>query len=268
MKTHTIREKLCHHEPLLCTRLAYQDPGLVELVARLGVDCVWICTEHVRIDPSRLRSLITAVRCGGAEALVRVRPSGYSDLIQVLEMGANGLMIPWVKTAEEVREIVRMCKFHPQGRRGFDGSQIDADYGLKPMVDYLRDANESTFLVIQIETPEAVENLDEIAAVEGVDVLFLGPNDMSINMGLPGEISHPKITEIAKKVVQAAERNGKMAGTTCSNPEAFARWREMGFRFINYGSDYRMIRGGYEALIEDARASGFGKNANLLGSCR
>ena len=261
MKTLSIREQLNHRNPVLCTRLSYQDPGLVELVSRLGLDCIWLCTEHVRIDPARLRSLITAVRCGGAESLVRVRPSGYSDLIQILEMGATGLMIPWIKTAEEVREIVRMCKFYPQGRRGFDGSQIDADYGLKPMKDYLRDANDSTFLVIQIETPEAVENLEEIAAIKGVDVLFLGPNDMSINLGLPGEVTHPKITDIAKKVVKAAEHNGKTAGTTCATADAFRRWREMGFRFINYGSDYRMIRRGYEALIEEARSAGFGKNA-------
>ncbi|MFV0336883.1 MAG: HpcH/HpaI aldolase family protein [Chthoniobacterales bacterium] len=170
----SVKEKLAANEPVLCARLGYQDPGLVDLVSRLGIDCAWICTEHVAIDPFRLRSIIQAVRYGGAEALVRIRPSNYSDIIKVLEMGATGLLIPWIKTANEVREIVEMSKFYPQGRRGCDGSQVDADYGLKPFKDYLKDANDSTF-IIQIETPEAVENLEEIAAVENIDALFLGP---------------------------------------------------------------------------------------------
>jgi 4-hydroxy-2-oxoheptanedioate aldolase len=257
MKNPSIRKRLASGGNALCTRLAYQDTELVELVSRLGVDAVWLCTEHVKLDPSSLRALINATRLGGAEALVRIRPGTYAELIQVLELGATGIMVPWVNSAAEARQIVEQVKFAPMGRRGYDGSHADADYGLKPMREYLNDANENTFVVIQIETESAVEEIEEIASIEGVDVLFLGPNDLSINMGIPGEITHPKIRAIAQRIVEACRCAGKAAGVTCSTPELFKYYHELGFRFISYGSDYRMVRKGYEALIEEAKTAGF-----------
>ncbi|MFV0415551.1 MAG: HpcH/HpaI aldolase family protein [Chthoniobacterales bacterium] len=259
MNKKSVKEKLAANEPVLCARLGYQDPGLVELVARLGIDCAWICTEHVGIDPFRLRAIIRAVNHGGAETLLRIRPSNYSDIVKVLEMGATGLLIPWVRTADEVREVVEMAKFYPQGSRGFDGSQVDADYGLKPMKDCLRDANDLTFIIIQIETPEAVENLEEIAAVEGVDALFLRPNDLSINYGIPGEFKNLIITKAVQKIVEQARLNGKVAATTCGDMEMFNYWYDMGFRFINYMSDYRIIRAGFEKVVEDVKELGYGR---------
>ena len=124
------KEKLCSGEPVFMVKLLYQDPALFELVGMLGFDCVWICNEHIGIDPSRMESLIRACRISGMDAVVRVKPANYQALLHPLEFGAKGIMCPRVQDADEVRELVRNIKFYPEGRRGVDGVNAEAGFGL------------------------------------------------------------------------------------------------------------------------------------------
>ena len=129
MNPSLVRQKITRGETVWCAKACYHDPELVELIARAGFDGIWICLEHKRLDPAVLYSLIQACRLAGADALVRVKPSNYSDLLYLLEAGAHGIMLPRVRNADEVREVIAAMKFPPEGRRGCDCIHVDADFG-------------------------------------------------------------------------------------------------------------------------------------------
>ena len=250
------KEKLCSGEPVFMVKLLYQDPALFELVGMLGFDCVWICNEHIGIDPSRMESLIRACRISGMDAVVRVKPANYQALLHPLEFGAKGIMCPRVQDADEVRELVRNIKFYPEGRRGVDGVNAEAGFGLIPFQEYLVRANRENFLIVQIEDPEAVEHIEEIAAVDGVDVLFVGPADLSLNLGIAGQFCHPKMMDVYERVCNACRKYGKTAGLSCAF-DKIPEFMEQGFRFFVGGADYLVIRNGYMNLREQLLKNGF-----------
>jgi 4-hydroxy-2-oxoheptanedioate aldolase len=256
MKKSIVKEKLKQGEIVYTVKVAYQDPALYELVGRIGFDCIWICNEHIGINPSNMAGIIRACRTSGIDAMVRTKPGAHPDLIQPLEMGANGLMLPRVKNAAEVRSVIEECKFPPLGMRGIDGISADADFGLLPLRDYMKRANENTFIMVQIENIEVIEHIEEIAAIEGVDILFVGPADLSLSMGCPGEFNHPEIQKVCKKVVSACEKYGKTAGIPCGSPDKINYYLEQGFRFLCGASDYRLIKNGFLNEKQEAEKNG------------
>jgi 2-keto-3-deoxy-L-rhamnonate aldolase RhmA len=222
---------------------------LVELVASSGFDAVWICLEHKRVDPSAVYALIQACRLGGADALIRVKPSNYTDLLHLIEVGVRGIMLPRVRHPDEVREAVKAMKFPPLGCRGFDGIHAESDFGRRPVAEYLATANDGNFLVVQIEEPEVVPHIDAIAAMPGVDVLFVGPGDLTLGLGKFGQTDDPKVRAILQSVAEACRRHGKVAGIPCA-PEQVQGYHDMGYRFFNVISDYRCVFHGMKAARE------------------
>jgi 4-hydroxy-2-oxoheptanedioate aldolase len=260
MKKSIVKEKLKRGEPIYTVKVAYQDPALYELVGNIGFDCIWICNEHIGINPSNMDSIIRACRASGIDAMVRTKPGSHRDLIQPLEMGANGLMLPRVKNVEEVKAVIEECKFPPEGMRGVDGISADADFGLLPLKEYMKHANENTFLMVQIETLEVIDNIEEIAAIEGVDILFVGPADLSLSLGCPGEFNHPKIQEISRKVVAACNKYGKTAGIPCGGIDRINERLEQGFKFLCGASDYRLIKNGFISEKQEVEKLGIKLN--------
>lgn len=257
MQKSIVKKKLARKEAVLTVKVAYQDPAIYEMVGLLGFDCIWICNEHIGINPSMMDSIIRACRASGVDSMIRTKPGDYRDLLHPLEMGAKGIMLPRVKDADEVRQVVRDMKFAPQGRRGADGVNAEADFGLVPFVDYMKLANENNFLMVQIEDPETVEHIEEIAAVDGVDIILVGPGDLSIGMGIPGEVYHPKIIEVCERVVKACNKNNIAAGMTCATVERIEFFRKMGFLFLCYGGDYRLLSEGFKNIRKDTEKIGF-----------
>lgn len=247
-----VRQKLNRGDAVLTAKACYADPELVELIASAGFDAIWICAEHRRLDPALLYSLIQACRLGGADALIRVKPAHYPDLLWLLEAGARGLMLPRVRHPDEVREVVAAMKFHPQGRRGSDVVHADADFGRAALPDYLATSNRETFLVVQIEEPEVVPQIEEIAALPGVDVLFVGPGDLSLGYGQPGAHTGPEVMEVVTAVAAACQRHGKRAGIPCAADQV-AKYRALGYTFFNVISDYRCVVHGLKAALATAQ---------------
>ena len=258
MNPSLVRQKITRGETVWCAKACYHDPELVELIARAGFDGIWICLEHKRLDPAVLYSLIRACRLAGADALVRVKPSNYSDLLYLLEAGAHGIMLPRVRNADEVREVIAAMKFPPEGRRGCDCIHVDADFGAASPTEYMADANRETFLVVQIEEPEVVPHLEAIAALPGVDVLFVGPADLSNGMGVFGKPDAPEVLAVVRQVGEAARRHGKVAGIPCA-PESVQKYCDMGYRFFNVASDYRCVSNGLRKTKADLAGMGFGR---------
>ncbi len=241
-------------ETVLCAKTCYQDPELVELVASLGFDGVWICMEHKRIDPATVYSLIQACRLGGADAIMRVKPSNYTDLLWLLESGARGLMIPRVTHIDEVRWIVDAIKFHPQGKRGYDGIHVESNFGAMKPLDYMAEANRENFLMIQIEETEVVPHIDAIAALPGVDVLFVGPGDLTLGMGKFGQVDDPEVLSILKKVTDACQKHGKIAAIPCA-PDQVKKYQDLGFKFLNVISDFRCVSNGAKQALATAQGT-------------
>lgn len=158
----------------LCS-LGHFIPSFICQAARARYDCVWIDLEHRAMSLREVQALLIACHLYDIDAMVRVPTREKTELYRYLEDGAAGLMIPHVSTVQEARDLVRSTKFPPLGERGFDNAGLDSDYYLHDIDDYAAWARAETFLTVQIETPEAVENVEDIAAVEGVDILFVGP---------------------------------------------------------------------------------------------
>lgn len=246
------KKKFAAGKTAIIAKACYQDPELVELLASGGVDGIWICLEHKHISPDTLYSLIQACRLGHADAIIRIKPTSYTDIIHILEAGACGIMLPRVRHPDEIREVVEMIKFPPEGRRGCDIIHADADFGRGDTTDYFSNANRELMLVVQIEEPEVMPYIDEIASIPAVDVLFVGPGDLSLGFGNYGAIDAPAIVSVTREVAEVCSRYGKIAGIPCA-PEEAAKFHAMGYRFFNVFSDYRGVAAGLQQAMTVVR---------------
>jgi 2-keto-3-deoxy-L-rhamnonate aldolase RhmA len=181
------------------------EPWLAEVAGKLGFDVIWFDMEHRAHGYEVIDRMSVACRATGVDLMVRIRKTGYTSAMRALEFGANGIMVPHCCTAEEAQQWVNWTRFPPQGKRGFDGAGADGDYALNDPLEYLKGRNAETFLALQIEDREAVDRVDEIAAVEGVDLLFVGPADLSISYGLPMQRQHALVQQALDKVAHAAQ---------------------------------------------------------------
>ena len=257
MQKSIVKRKLADGGMVLVPKVCFMDPNIVEMLGLLGFDSVWICNEYKAIDPSTLENMVRAGRAAGIECVIRTGVDSEDDYSRFLSMGANGLMIPHVKTAKKARRVVRRVKYPPLGRRELENINADADYGLMPLDDYLRTANRETLVVLQIEDMKSVNRVDEIAEVEGVDVLFVGPSDLALSLGVPGEYRHKKVLKAVRRVVKACEANGIVCGTPAINPEHCKYLIDQGVRYLTDGSDWRVLLAGFKQSKKDYAKLGF-----------
>jgi 4-hydroxy-2-oxoheptanedioate aldolase len=221
-----------------------------DIAGMSGFDCLWIDREHMAGDWSDLKMHIWAAKSHDMDVMVRVARGSYSDYIKPLELDASGIMVPHIMGIEDARNVVHMTRFHPQGRRPLDGGNADGEYTRIACTDYIKQANEQRFIILQIEDPEALEELEAIAALDGIDMLFFGPADFSHGIGAPGNWNHPKLLETRKRVAEVAVKNGKYAGIPAGidNLDALT---EMGYSFFAIGSDV-IAAGSYcDQLMEE-----------------
>ncbi len=236
MKPSRVLDKLRAGEVVSCTKLNMADSALVEIAGMSGFDCAWLDLEHISNDYSAIGKQILAGKAQNIDILVRVSRGSYSDYIRPLEMDASGIMVPHIMSLEDAKNVVRMTRFHPTGRRPADGGNADGAYCNLDFYEYLRQANERRFVMVQIEDPEPLDELDAIAALDGIDILFFGPGDFSHGIGAPGQWDHPELTRAREMVAKAAVKHGKFAGTVGSTANMDSLI-EMGYRFISIGAD-------------------------------
>ncbi len=235
MRPSRVLKKLRAGEVVSCFNVHF-DAQVSEIASMAGFDCVWIDNEHMGRDYSEIQAHIWAAKSHDMDVMVRVPRGSYSDYIKPLELDATGIMVPHIMNIEDARKVVQMTRFHPIGRRPLDGGNADGGYTSIDYADYLPQANKERFVIVQIEDPEPLEDLDAIAALDGIDMLFFGPADFSQGIGAPGEWDHPKLIETRKRVAQVATRHGKFAGIPGS-VDNIDELVEMGYRFIAIGAD-------------------------------
>lgn len=247
MKPSRVLRKLRAGEYVLTAAICrVTEPWLAEIVGRLGYDVIWFDQEHRSFPDTAIDPISLACRATGIDLMVRVRKGGYDSPMRALEFGANGIMVPHVRSAAEARQWVEWCKFPPQGNRGLDGAGSDALFGMEGGLDYLEAANRETFLTLQIEDRDAVECVEEIAAVPGVDLLFVGPGDLSLSYGVPFQFQHPLLVEAYKRVDAATKAAGNWWGTVSGTPEAAQLALDRGARMVVGGVDHVFLLDGFQ----------------------
>ena len=211
-------------------------PTSVEITASVGFDWILIDQEHGAGDNWNLLHQAQAASRFPSSVMVRVPWLDRTLIRRALDIGIGGVMIPSVNTAEEAEEAVRYAKYPPLGERGTASSSRCGIYGARFM-DYLAEADDNLLTIVQIETGESVKNVDTIAAVPGVDVLFLGPLDLAVDTGLRKQYDDPVFMDMVKKVAISAKKHGKAAGMLLANTGMIPQFRELGFNFIACGTD-------------------------------
>ena len=214
-----------------------------EIAGKSGFDWVLVDIEHGSGDYSELVPQLQALAGTPAAALVRVAWNEAPRFKRVLDLGPSGAMIPYVNSASEAEQAVSAMRYPPQGVRGVASFNRACGFG-QDFEEYFARANEELLTIVQVETAEAVKNAEEIAAVDGVDVLFIGPLDLSVNLGHPKELDHPDFRAAVNEVVAACRQAGKAPGILLASPDQLDRTVEDGFTFIGLGSDGGAVAAG------------------------
>ena len=241
----SIRDRVLNRELLTGTFLNLGSSLTVEMAANAGFDWLLLDVEHGAGDHSDLPGQMQAA--GASAPFVRIENNDPPRFKRVLDLGASGVMVPYVSTVEEAEQAVASMRYPPRGIRGVAKLNRGSAFGFD-FDEYFTRSHELLTTVVQIETGEAVANIDQIAGVDGVDVLFIGPLDLSVNLGVPQQFDSPTFLEARQKVSDAARKAGKAAGILLLSPDQVAGTVEAGFTFIALGSDGGLVANGMRQL--------------------
>lgn len=245
----TIKQRLAEGELVRVISLGgLPSPKIIEIVGRLDwIHGVWIDQEHAAVTHEKLELLAIACRAAGLDAFARVAPTDYATIMRPMETGAGGVMAAQIRSVSQVEQVVQWAKYPPFGVRGLNMGNYEAGYGTANVAEHVERANRDGWLTIQIETVEALESVGKIAQVQGVDCLFVGPADLASNLGVPGQVTHPKCLEALARVSDAAQTAGKPWGVVAANSEHGEKCREMGCRLFSLASELALLHRGLDA---------------------
>lgn len=220
-----------------------------EVVGQAGFDWVLIDLEHGAGSEKDVLAQLQALHTSGTAALVRVESNEPSRIARVMEMGALGIMCPKVNNDSDAKKVVNGLHYPPLGNRGVATMVRAADFG-KSFDQYYKNAKSNLLGIVQIETKEALLHLDEIASVDGVDILFIGPSDLTMDMGIFGQFDHPQFIKAVEDTIKAASKAGKAVGILFFDTNYYKRYHDMGIRFIGFGSDLFFLNSGAKEVVK------------------
>jgi 2-dehydro-3-deoxyglucarate aldolase/4-hydroxy-2-oxoheptanedioate aldolase len=260
MRSNPVKEALARGEAALGTMVTeFTTPGIARLAAGAGADFVLFDLEHSGYDYDRMRGVLAAAEASAAVPFLRVPDADYNYVARGLDIGALGVMVAAVESAEEAASIAAAARFPPAGRRGFGLLLQRDEFEPEGLAATLAKVNESTMTLAQIESRAGLEAVEEIAAVEGIDVLWIGHFDLSASLGIPGEFSSPQFVAAVDRVLAAAEACGKHVGMVCGSVDEGAELLARGFRLLAYSIDI--------VLYQDALREGLaGLAASRIGA--
>ncbi len=253
-----VKAKLAADEPVLLLGIHLYDPAVWEMVGLMGFDCIWVDLEHHAHSVERVQNLIRAARIGaGVDTMSRCALGEFMRIGRLLEIGSQGILYPRCASPDEARQVVQAAKFHPLGIRGFDGGNRDMPFCDMPIDEYVKMANDETFIFVQLEEPSAVDQAYEIASVEGVDGVFFGPADFTVLSGVAGQFDHPSVEAAVHHIADAAGKAGKAWGMPTPSPQRAQQLIDMGARIIATGADIIYVKNGLEKVQDDYERLGF-----------
>jgi len=245
----TLLKRIRNHELIRGTHIFAGSTVLTESIAQVGFDAIWIDMEHTHISPDLLMQNLIAAKAGGTPSVVRIPWNDPVRAKPVLDMGVDGMIFPYIRTAEEAKLAVSSCEYPPQGIRGF-GPFRALDYGKGNGMDYIKNISRNTARIIQIEHIDAVENLREIAAVDGIDAFIVGMNDLSGSLGYLGDTQNPAMLPIYDKIGETLRELGIPFGVSSASDEKVIReWRNRGATIIFAGHDIEYVTNGALSML-------------------
>lgn len=251
----SVKEKLAANKTVIGTFSKFSSPVSSEILGYLGFDFLILDMEHSALDYHQAEDLIRAGDASGISTIIRVPGVEESPILRVLEAGSQGIQAPGVDTADMAKKVVEASRYRPIGKRGLSFSTRAAQYTIKNKNQHMLDSMEKQLVTVQIESKEAVENVEKIAAVEGIDVLFLGPGDLSNSLGVPGQLNHPLVQEAMIRLCIAAQENDKVAGTFVGNQEQALRAFDAGVRYLVFDNDVAFFVKGAQSVLEELKKS-------------
>jgi 2-dehydro-3-deoxyglucarate aldolase/4-hydroxy-2-oxoheptanedioate aldolase len=227
--------------------------GIAKILEAAGLDYVIIDMEHTGFDAERIADLLAWLKATDIAPFVRIPQAHYHFIARTMDAGALGIMAPNVETAEHAKSIVDAMKYAPLGKRGVGLGTAHNDYVAPDPQTYFEFANRNTTVICQIESVTGLANLDAIAGIQGVDVLWVGHYDLSQSMGIPGQFLDPRFQEALRTVVDAADRHGKLAGVQPGTMEQAESWWRLGFRVLSWKTDIALYRAALENELQQLR---------------
>lgn len=244
MKMTTLKKRMLAGETVYGIFINSGSTIAVEAAGAAGFDFVMIDSEHGPTAPLENRDLICAAECRDTVPLVRIPNGNYDSVLKTLDVGAHGIMVPQVNSAEMAVAIADAARYSPEGNRGVATSRA-GDYGfVQPMTEYFRMANERNMVIVQCENIKALPHLDEICQVPGVDMVFVGPYDLSSSMGQIGKVDYASIKDVVDRVLECTKAHGKLAGIFTKDPVEAKFYQSLGFNLIIVGTDIGCLVGG------------------------
>ena len=232
-----------------------RNPNIAYMLAECGFEFFIIDNEHGTYNSETISHMIAAARGAGISVIVRVPEISRECILKPLDSGATGLLVPMVNTANEAKEVIKHAKYPPMGNRGAALRRPHNLYSKVNASEYLQQANNDTFIALQAETQQSVENINEIASVDGVDCIFVGPFDLSISLGIPGQTNHPLEVEAIEKIATACRKHNKIAGILMFDQELLAQWINKDFRFAVYSSDITLLADAASSAVRELKNS-------------
>ena len=242
MRKNALRQKLSEGKVVYGTMLQeLRSPAVIQLVANAGYDFVFIDMEHGAYNMETVADLIKVARLANLVPLVRVPDAEYHLIARVLDAGAQGIMVPRIENREQVERVLESAKYPPIGKRGCSVFKGHADYQPEPQLEFTRQANQENMIILQIERKLAIERIDELLAIPGVDGAIMGPNDLALSLGIEEGMSNPLIVEATDKVVRAAQANNIPSGMHVGSVDVLRTWIGKGMRLIVFSTDLNFL---------------------------
>lgn len=249
----TLRNRIKNGEVVLGIFYKLNSPTATEIIGWSGVDFIVADCEHSAIGYESAENIVRAGEASGLATVIRVPCASEEHIFHALDSGAAGVQIPNITTVEQCQTSVSAAKYFPLGTRGLSRQTRNAMYGIWKDGEqtYTETANEASLVVVHIENREMVEEIEAICQLPQVDVVFIGPADLSQSLGIPGKTNDPQVVALAEKVIETANRHGKCAGINVTNQSAAQKYVKMGARYILYSSDTAMLAKGLQNLVKE-----------------
>jgi len=268
MRINQTMERLRQGEAVFgCAVQQLRSAEIPRLLAAAGFDYLFVDTEHGGFNLETVQDLVSAANQSGITPLVRVGELLYSLVARSLDVGAQGIIFPRVEDPQRLLEAISWTKFPRAGTRGFGITAPQLDYQQRSLPEIIEHANAQTMVVVQFETVTALERSGELLAVPGIDVAMIGPTDLSISMGVPGEFEHPKLIAAVEEFIAACERCGVVPGIHCRTTALARKWPPRGMRLVGCGSEITfLLERAKEAVAEMRQSMAAGRDGANLGS--
>lgn len=239
----SIKDALVGGQAVIGTMLVQvREPAIIQLLAEFGLDYLFIDMEHGPYSIETAADLILTARLAGITPLVRVGDTQYSFYSRILDAGAQGIMTPRVESVEQVRRIIAYTKYPPLGQRGFSRLASHVNFSDVNVAEYVPYANQHILYIIQIESKTAVDHIEDLIQVPGVDGVIVGMDDLSLSLGVPGDTRHPLAVEMLERIVAACKKEGMPWGLHIPDTERLEAWIQRGMQLVTYSSDIWMLQ--------------------------